>query len=66
MSEALVTPCAAASAGIPPDEVTAFTSLEVTRMAQLCGFVAPEPGEVIDEVFGPAVLAARRSAERTA
>lgn len=66
ISEMLVESCAAIASGIPAEEVTAFTSLDVTRMERLCGFRPPDPGEVIEEVFGPAILAALQSAERTA
>ena len=37
--------------GIPADEVTPYTSLDVTRLAGLSGFRAPSAFAVIDEMF---------------
>jgi dTDP-4-dehydrorhamnose reductase len=34
--------------GIPPDEVTAFTSLDCSRLTQFCGFQPPRAGDVLD------------------
>jgi dTDP-4-dehydrorhamnose reductase len=44
-------------------ELTPFTSLDVSRLEALNGFVAPPPFDVIDRVFGPSFAAARVSRE---
>ena len=50
-SPGLVQPCTATSAGIPPDEVTPYTSLDTSRLAALCGFVAPGAVEVLERAL---------------
>jgi dTDP-4-dehydrorhamnose reductase len=54
--------CSAVEHGIPTEEATAYTSLDTARLAALCGFVAPEPCEVVDSIIEPQVAAARRTA----
>jgi dTDP-4-dehydrorhamnose reductase len=49
--ENLVIGTSALEQGIPKDEVTRFTSLDVTRLAQLSGFVPPVPSDVMDRTF---------------
>lgn len=58
----LVEGCPAADLDLPPGEVTAYTSLDTARLTALCGFVAPEPWEVVDLIIEPQVAAARRKA----
>jgi dTDP-4-dehydrorhamnose reductase len=50
-SRQLVTGYAAASRGIAPEDVLSFTSLDVSRLAALSGFVAPNPYAIIDSIF---------------
>ena len=56
---ALVQPASAAEAGIPSEEITVFSSLDSSRLAQL-SCPAPNPFAVLDAVFGSQI---RRSAE---
>jgi dTDP-4-dehydrorhamnose reductase len=58
----LVEVCPAVNLNIPSEEVTAYTSLDTARLAALCGFVAPEPWEVVASIIEPRVAAARRTA----
>jgi dTDP-4-dehydrorhamnose reductase len=58
----LVEVCPAVNLNIPSGEVTAYTSLDTARLAALCGFVAPEPWEVVASIIEPQVAAARRTA----
>lgn len=44
----LVEPCAAT---VPPDEVTPYTSLDTSRLADLMGFVPPPATAVLDEAL---------------
>lgn len=44
----LVQSRSAREAGIPPDEVTRFTSLDCTRLTRFCGFKPAPAGEVLD------------------
>jgi dTDP-4-dehydrorhamnose reductase len=46
-------------AGIPPEEITTFSSLDSERYSQLTGWAPPDPYGVLDSVFGPAMDAAR-------
>jgi dTDP-4-dehydrorhamnose reductase len=48
----LVQPCPAASAGIPADEITPYTSLDSSRLEQLCGFVPPAALTVVEQALG--------------
>jgi dTDP-4-dehydrorhamnose reductase len=48
----------AIDAGIPPDEITWFSSLDDSRLRTLTGRKAPDPELVIDSVLGPAISAA--------
>ncbi len=41
----------AVESGIPGNEVTAFTSLDTSRLSALTGFVPPTPRAVIDRVY---------------
>lgn len=47
-SRDLVQPCAAT---VPPDEVTPYTSLDTSRLSELCGFVPPPATEVLDRAL---------------
>jgi len=44
----LVQPCLAREAGVPPDEVTRFTSLDCTRLTRFCGFEPAVARHVLD------------------
>ncbi len=48
----LVRSITAAEKGISAEDVTAYTSLDCSRLRAATGFVPPEPEKVIDEVFG--------------
>jgi len=50
-SDRLVEEGSAIDDGIPADEVTPYTSLDVARLAALSGFKAPSAFAVIDEMF---------------
>jgi dTDP-4-dehydrorhamnose reductase len=52
LSASRVRSITAAERGIPPEDVTAYTSLDCSRLCAATGFVPPEPEAVIDEVFG--------------
>lgn len=52
LSTSLVRSITAAERGLPPEDVTAYTSLDCSRLRAAIGFVPPEPEAVIDEVFG--------------
>jgi len=52
VSQDLVERRSAIDAGIPPDEVTPYTSLDSSRLAKLIGFRPPAPFAVIDEILG--------------
>jgi dTDP-4-dehydrorhamnose reductase len=41
--------------GIPPEEITSFSSLETSRLEALTGWHAPHPFAVIDRIYGPAL-----------
>ena len=49
----------AIAAGIPPEEITRFSSLDDSRLRNLTGRNAPDPEMVLDTIFGPAIDAAR-------
>jgi dTDP-4-dehydrorhamnose reductase len=57
----LVEACSAVELDIPSEEVTAYTSLDATRLTTLYGFEAPEPWTVIEAAIRPMVAAARRT-----
>lgn len=46
-----VTAVKAGESGVPPDEITPFTSLDASRLSSLTGYVPPRPYTVIDKVF---------------
>jgi dTDP-4-dehydrorhamnose reductase len=48
----------AIAAGIPPEEITWFSSLDDSRLRTLTGRKAPDPELVLDAVFGPVISAA--------
>jgi dTDP-4-dehydrorhamnose reductase len=50
-SAGLVQACSAASAGIPADEVTPYTSLDTSRLEALHGFAAPGGVEVLERAL---------------
>jgi dTDP-4-dehydrorhamnose reductase len=52
LSTSLVRSITAAERGLPAEDVTAYTSLDCSRLCAATGFVPPEPEAVIDEVFG--------------
>lgn len=52
----------AIDAGIPPEEITYFSSLDDSRLWSITGRVAPDPYAVIDTVFGSAIDAATMKA----
>lgn len=54
----LVRERSAVDGGIPAAEVTPYASLDASRLRGLCGFEAPQPGAVLDAVFGPALAQA--------
>lgn len=56
---ALVVAQRGAEAGLPPEQLTLFSSLDAARLSALTGQPAPDPYAVIDEVFGPMIDAAR-------
>ncbi|MEA3089642.1 MAG: dTDP-4-dehydrorhamnose reductase [Caballeronia sp.] len=62
----LVTGCPAASRGIAPEDVLPFTSLDVSRLAALTGFVAPDPYALIDSMFDAQVGGRKAPAPRIA
>jgi dTDP-4-dehydrorhamnose reductase len=49
----------AAESGVPNDEITAFTSLDTSRLSGLTGYVPLPPRAVIDRVFAAAFVKAR-------
>ena len=51
MSPLQVTAVKAGESGVPPDEITPFTSLDASRLSSLTGYVPPRPYTVIDKVF---------------
>jgi dTDP-4-dehydrorhamnose reductase len=53
LSTSLVRSITAAERGLPAEDVTAYTSLDCSRLCAAASFVSPEPEAVIDEVFGP-------------
>jgi dTDP-4-dehydrorhamnose reductase len=53
-----VTAVSAASAGIPTDEITPYTSLDTSRLSAMMGFVPPRPFDVLDSIYGPALARA--------
>ncbi|MEA2876285.1 MAG: dTDP-4-dehydrorhamnose reductase [Hyphomicrobiales bacterium] len=46
-------------AGMPPEQMTLLSSLDASRLATLTGEGAPDPFDVIDEVFGAEMKQAR-------
>ena len=62
----LVTGCPAASRGIAPDDVLPFTSLDVSRLAVLTGFVAPDPYALIASMFDAQIGEKRAAGPRIA
>ena len=51
MSQDKVTAVPAASAGLAPEDVTAFTSLDTSRLHGLTGFVSPNARDVLLGVY---------------
>jgi dTDP-4-dehydrorhamnose reductase len=62
----LVAGCLAASHGIAPEDVLPFTSLDVSRLAALTGFVAPDPYALINSMFDAQIGASEAPAARVA
>jgi dTDP-4-dehydrorhamnose reductase len=48
----------AAARGTPPEEIARFTSLDSSRYTALTGELPPQPIDVLDEVYGPAIARA--------
>ena len=46
--------------GINSDDLTPFTSLATGRLSSLTGFIPPQPFDVLQEVFGGEIAAARQ------
>jgi dTDP-4-dehydrorhamnose reductase len=61
---ALVVEKRAIDAGIPPEEIPRFSSLDTKRFTEITGRPAPEPFAVIDSVFGKE-FDLRRSGQRS-
>jgi dTDP-4-dehydrorhamnose reductase len=55
----LVEPMHGVDSGLPYEELTPFTSLATSRLSRLNGFVPPEAFEVLEEVYGAEIAAAR-------
>jgi dTDP-4-dehydrorhamnose reductase len=55
----LVEPVHGVDSGMPCEELTPFTSLATGRLSRLSGFVPPEALEVLQNVYGPEIAAAR-------
>jgi dTDP-4-dehydrorhamnose reductase len=62
VSSSLIVVSSAADLGIHAEEVTAYTSLDATRLTAICGFAPPEPLVVVDAVIEPMIAAVRQSA----
>jgi dTDP-4-dehydrorhamnose reductase len=57
----LIQPMHGVDSGLPEAELTPFTSLSCGRLTRLTGFVPPEPLDVLQEVYGPEIEAARQT-----
>ena len=55
----LVEPAHGVDSGMPYEELTPFTSLATSRLARLSGFVPPHAFDVLQDVYGPEIAAAR-------
>jgi dTDP-4-dehydrorhamnose reductase len=55
----LVEPVHGVDSGMPYEELTPFTSLATSRLARLNGFVPPDAFEVLIDVYGAEIAAAR-------
>jgi dTDP-4-dehydrorhamnose reductase len=55
----LVEPVHGVDSGMPHEELTPFTSLATSRLARLSGFVPPKAFDVLQDVYGPEIAAAR-------
>lgn len=55
----LVQPVQGVDSGMPYEELTPFTSLATSRLSQINGFVPPGAFEVLEDVYGPEIAAAR-------
>ncbi len=62
VSDALVLDKSAADLNISPDEVTAYTSLDTSRLSTMSGFVPPDPLRVLDQAMDPIVDSFSRAA----
>jgi dTDP-4-dehydrorhamnose reductase len=49
--ESLVQACPASRGGIPADEVTAYTSLDTSRLEQLCGYAPSAATEILERML---------------
>ena len=59
VSHGLVEPMRGIGSGLPEAELTLFTSLACGRLTRLSGFVPPAPLDVLQQVYGPELDAAR-------
>lgn len=55
----LVEPVHGVDSGMPHEELTPYTSLATSRLSRLNGFVPPEASDVLQDVYGPEIAAAR-------
>jgi dTDP-4-dehydrorhamnose reductase len=56
----LVAPVRGVDSGLLPyEELTPFTSLATGRLSRLSGFVPPEARELLQDIYGPEIAAAR-------
>jgi dTDP-4-dehydrorhamnose reductase len=56
----LVEPVRGVDSGLPNEELTPFTSLACGRLTRLTGFIPPVPLDVLQDVYGPEIDAARQ------
>ncbi len=67
LSDRLVQALRGVENGLLEDDLTPFTALATTRLSRLTGFVAPDPLDVLQAVYGPEIEQARKmSAPRLA
>jgi dTDP-4-dehydrorhamnose reductase len=59
VADDLVEPVNGVDSGLPYEELTPFTSLATGRLSRLNGFVPPDAFEVLEEVYGAEIVAAR-------
>jgi dTDP-4-dehydrorhamnose reductase len=57
----LVEPVHGVDSGLPYEELTPYTSLATSRLSRLNGFVPPDAFEILQDIYGPEIAAARTS-----